>query len=766
MNIIKKTITYILASFIIASVLMLNVNVKAYSTTYDDTKTGSYTPTEETVEYLNGVEHIKAYGDTTYSGVTSKQQINVFKLKTNGVTSKLVNWAIMDGNAGYKRAQLTKIAQDYEKNHPGWTVIAGINADQYALSFGAGGGNNAYLESTPYYPVIMDSEVRFPYASVAGISSQYVGFTNDGKSDGIVDASPFKCFALYILDDEENEIAEFELNGINQNASSNQTTVWTALASNKSSKQYISKEVNTTNKLFYVENADLAYAHTSREYGEYDVIFAKGSISSTPSSAVVSKGQFAIETTNEDVINALSIGKKIKVQAKFQSDAMNNVETAAGYHAIHRYGGKDSTIPGYSAAQLNSQYDARQYNRSIFGMTEDGTYVLLTADKSNGSVQGTKYQGLRYWEANAVLKHYGVTEAYQQDGGGSVTAIFRNAEGGFDVVNTPSDSASGTQRSIFNGLFFVVRDPGFTVTKDNTTRNSIKITLKETNLFDQMENIKVEINNKSYDMTDKELLIEGLEEDTEYTVNIKYDYVEDNKSTKDSYQMKIKTKAFQMPDPGLEVSVINKESITVIKKDTEYASWIKDVYVHVSGNSYFMGDQNEFTIEDLISETTYNVHFTYNVYEPSTGNIYKGTSEEVRVKTLSVELPQIVKFAIVESTKDTIKVEYQYIDEDDAVTVANIYCGNQTIALNKKRGTITISNLDLTKYEYKITLSLQYKANKENIFQEELKQELMSEKMVVEDVTPPKKGCNKSGALMISSLNAISLLVLVLRKRK
>ena len=120
----------------------------------------------------------------------------------------------------------------------------------------------------------------------------------------------------------------------------------------------------------------------------------------------------------------------------------------------------------------------------------------------------------------------------------------------------------------------------------------------------------------------------------------------------------------------------------------------------------------------------------------------------------------------VEYEKDTIKVEYQYIDEDDAVTVANIYCGNQTIALNKKRGTITISNLDLTKYEYKITLSLQYKANKENIFQEELKQELMSEKMVVEDVTPLKKGCNKSGALMISSLNAISLLVLVLRKRK
>ena len=783
---IKKIFTIIVAICIVTSVFLLNANVFAYNTTYDDTETASWTPTDEEYEKLNGVEHIKAYGNTTYGGVTSEQQINVFKLKTNGVTSKLVNWAILNGNAGYKKAQLTKIAEDYEKTHPGWIVIAGINADQYALSFGAGGGNNAYLEATPYYPVIMDGEVRFPYASVAGFSAQYVGFNNLGTNDGIVDASPFKCFALYILDEAGNEIKEFELEGINKSASSNQTTAWTSLASNKVSGGYNQKELNSSNNVFFVENADLSYAHTSSEYGEYDVIYSKGTISSTSSNIIIDKGQFAIETSNKEVIDALSIGTKIKVQAKFHSDEMNAVETAAGYHAVHRNNGVDATIPGYSPSQLNSQYDARQYNRSIFGQTKDGTYVLVTADKSNGAVEGTKYKGLRFWETNAVLKHYGVTEAYQQDGGGSVTAIMRNSNGSFDVVNTPSDSVSGTQRSVFNGLFFVVRDPGFDAKKADITRNSVNITLKETNLYSQMSNIKVNVNNKTYDMTSESLLIEGLEEDTEYTAVITFDFTENGNIIKDSYELKFKTKAFQMPDSGLEISKINKESITITKKDTEYASWIKNVYVHISGESYYMGDSSEFVVENLISDTTYNVHFTYEVHEPATGNIYPATSEEQRITTTLIELPSIVKFQVKEQTSDYIKVEYQYEDEDDAVNWAYIICGDQKITLNKKRGTITLDNLDKTKDTYTIILQLLYYPNPNaSIFAEELKEEITVDSIKEEPVDPnptpnpepqptptpdnTNKGCScssTSAEIIISTLSALSIAILVLRKKK
>ena len=65
----------------------------------------------------------------------------------------------------------------------------------------------------------------------------------------LLDASNFKCFALYILDENNNEIKEFELSGVNKAASNNETTVWSALPSNKSSGQYISKEVTSTNNL-------------------------------------------------------------------------------------------------------------------------------------------------------------------------------------------------------------------------------------------------------------------------------------------------------------------------------------------------------------------------------------------------------------------------------------------------------------------------------------------------------------------------------------
>ena len=763
----KKTKRILIFTLILISICcfsFLNNKAEAATVTKDDTETATWAPTTEETERLNGVEHILAHGKSTYNGVSSEQQINVFKLKTNGVTSKLVNWAILDGNSGYKRGQLTKIAEDYEKNHPGWTVIAGINADQYAQVFGAGGGNNYHLYSAPYYPMIIDGEVRFPFVSVNGAASAYVGFTNDGSSDGIVDASPLKCFALYILDASGKEIAEFELEGINKNASSNQSTVWTSVASHISSGQYISKEVSTTNNLYFVEKAELAYSQTN----EFDVFFGKGTITSTPTNATVGEGQFAIETSNQEVINALKVGVRIKVQAKYHSDAMNSVETAAGFHMIHRNNGVDQIIPGYSPAQLNSQYDARQYNRSIFGQTADGTYVLITADKSNGKVEGTKYAGLRFWETNAVLKHYGVTEAYQQDGGGSVTAIMRNSSGGFDVVNTPSDSAAGTQRSVLNGLFFVVKDPGFEASKQNITRNSIKITLKENNLFSQMENIKVSINNKTYDMPNEELLIEGLEESTEYLVKISYDYTENGKKVSDVYEMKVRTKDFKMPDSGLEILSINKNSITIQKKNTEYSSWIKEVYVNVSGENYYMGSETEFTIENLIDDTDYTVYFTYEVHEPTTGNIYHGQDDEQRITTLSVELPKIIKFNILETTATTIKVEYEYEDEDDAIVSAKIYYGQQSIDLTRKRGTITIENLDLTKYEYKVSLSLIYYANEDSAFADEVKEDLMTQKIVVEpSQDEPKKGCGKSSTqIMIYMLSSLSLITLIIKKRK
>ena len=80
------------------------------------------------------------------------------------------------------------------------------------------------------------------------------------------------------------------------------------------------------------------------------------------------------------------------------------------------------------------------------------------------------YSGTTQNESNTILKQFGVTDAYQQDGGGSVTACVRNSIGTFDLVNKPKD---GSTRTVFNGLFFAVRDPGFRVKNVSNTRSSI-----------------------------------------------------------------------------------------------------------------------------------------------------------------------------------------------------------------------------------------------------------------------------------------------------
>ena len=185
---------------------------------------------------------------------------------------------------------------------------------------------------------------------------------------------------------------------------------------------------------------------------------------------------------------------------------MNNVEASFGYHSVQRENNQD--------VKTTAAYDARRYNRSIFGKKADGTYVLMTVAK------GT-YSGTTQNESNTILKQFGVTDAYQQDGGGSVTAIIRNANDSFDIVNESSDS-SVKERQILSGCFFVVRDSGYRSYKKDSTKNSITLT-KVNNYNDEyISNVVAELNGKTYNITDEDLIIDNLEYDTEYTIKLTY----------------------------------------------------------------------------------------------------------------------------------------------------------------------------------------------------------------------------------------------------
>ena len=86
---------------------------------------------------------------------------------------------------------------------------------------------------------------------------------------------------------------------------------------------------------------------------------------------------------------------------------------------------------------------SRKDPRSAVGMIRPGEYVLLVAD---GRGKGGS-MGLNYYDMASIFQSFGCTYAYNLDGGGSATLVYKGR-----VMNNPSD---GTERSCGDFLYFI-----------------------------------------------------------------------------------------------------------------------------------------------------------------------------------------------------------------------------------------------------------------------------------------------------------------------
>ena len=478
-------------------------------TTYDDTNQHYFTTTNNEITEMYGVTWNKITGKTSLS----EQYVNLFSMKADGVSSKLVVWSPQYQNWRNNRTTLTKLAANYEKNHPGWKVVAGINADQYIMDFGTETITKGqdYYEWQPYYPIIMDGERRFPYTMTA-TSSNAIAFTNDGSSNGFIDVNNVKGLSLEILDESGVILSKHAVEGVNNTPSATGTTVWFSYVNQN--EQYEAVTVNSSKNLYIISNAELAYMSNSRTYtykGAWaiDSVFGRGTIDQVANSFTLNKGQFVIDTNDSELLSKLDTNVRVRVQYDYHNEALNNVEAASGYHSVQRLNGKDMGVSG--------SYNTSTYSRSVFGIKEDGTYVLMTADMTTNK----KIAGLNGWEVNALLKQHDVVTAYQDDGGGSVTAIFRNKDGGFDLVNTPRD---GGERSNLSGLFFVVKDSGVTVDSVDATADSLTLNVNTDNAdMNKIKKLYCTLNGVKAEVVNNKVTFNGLNKMTDYSYFFSYD---------------------------------------------------------------------------------------------------------------------------------------------------------------------------------------------------------------------------------------------------
>lgn len=747
-----KTIKHIYIIIIIAFLLTISsFTINANSKIYSDDNSASWEVGEKTVNNIGNLTHTLMYGtstDTTQQ-TQGNQKVNVFEMKTDGINSKLVSWAMQTGKGSYARNGLSIIAEDYEEKHPGWIVVAGINGDQYYTKYGSGLGADGsfYYPNQPYYPMIIDGERRFPVTPTGNSASNYVGIANNNLNDSFVPASQLSNVKIEVLNESDEVIYIHDVNKINESPNEGETSVWFAHPSTESNYDYQTYEVSSDKDLYVIEMADLAYMNNSRTFtnvGGIDSLFGRGTITLLTKNQTIDKWQIAIDTNDNTLRSNLSLNTKVRIQYYYKNEEMNKVESSFGYHSAQRENNKD--------IKTTADYDARRYNRSIFGKKADGTYVLMTVAK------GT-YSGTTQDESNAILKQFGVTDAYQQDGGGSVTAIVRNEYGTFDIVNESSDSGV-KQRSILSGCFFVIRDPGYISYQKDSTRTSITIT-KTNNYNDEyISNVVATINGKEYKLENDNLTIEGLEDDTEYKINLTYDVKINNQTVKGYHQIIGHTDSFTMPSHGVKEQNITANQVEFIRSSTVDEEYIY-VKLKLNDQEYDLLEENKpLIIKNLSPSTRYTYIISYAVKDTLTGKTFEKTVESTFI-TEKYNLPTINQFDVIRTGKDKVSINVEIIDEFNLVYSYYImYNGNQ-YALESLNETIEIEDLNIKDEEYIFQLIIQYKTD--TTFNS-----LESEQITINSNTTYQnngKGCNKCNLVLIELTILLSLCYFIFKKK-
>lgn len=423
----------------------------------------------------------------TYVG----QQINVLTIPSNE-TIRIVNWTFMTTD-GWTKQTVRKLAENFEYYNPGWQVVAAINGDFFDIN-----GNQALPYSMNGIGV-SNGEVYKPYGSATN-----VGFKNDGSSNPLVGGHGCETgpLMLQVLDEFDNVVKEYPVNKTNEAVSNNEIGVWFSyykIDSDGRSEVTISTPSTNT----YYSHAPIRCLPMNKT-----TIYGKSKLIETNESINLKIGQFAVETTNEEIVNYINNDYVIRLQqevvGKFED--CDNI-TGAGAHLL------------YDGEPVDNGARQDRHPRTVVGVKEDGSVVFMTVD---GRQFEDDMYGMNYDELAAALLNYGCVEAYNLDGGGSTTFITRNQYGDFDVHNSPSD---GGERNDSNALLVVV--PEITFNIDHVSDTSLEFSYQN-NDETIIDNLNIKIGDQDINAYESTVLVENLTPKTKYDLIYSYDIVYKN----------------------------------------------------------------------------------------------------------------------------------------------------------------------------------------------------------------------------------------------
>lgn len=624
----KIMITFIL----IVVIYFVPVNaIETEQSATDDTNTATYTISDllddSAVDFANESKYHKELGTINNKTI----QTHFLEQKCDS-SNKIVSWASQNPNGtGFVKKTVSQIAADYEKNHSGWKVIGGINADQYTLGFGNGlavDGKHPYSVQ-PYYPMIADNYKLFSNTwmhSDLGSNGNFIGYKNDGSVDQLdnINASITPTMLkLSILDEKNQVLHSFEVQKFNENPSDNELSLFTGFYSDTSFGTFLNKSVNFE-RIYVVESAELAYCNNTSAYINVDksqnAFFGKGTISKITSSFDLGLRQFAIVSDNSNVNDLLNLDVKILVQYEYVNDDLNKYESAMGYHTVQRNEGIDQTVSG--------SYNTSDRTRSIIGRKNDGTVVMIVIDDYLDTYGTTGY-GI-----NAICKLHNITEAYQMDGGGSAQMTIRQTDGSFRGVSRSADESPnanvGSQRAVMSALLFVVAEADIEI-NSTVTENSIEMSVDLINKNGiDIKGFCIQFDDEILYFTNNNVKIEDLEPNSSYNYQILYIDSYDNTSNS-FYTGVLKTNKREPIFNGFEI-LSDSTSVTISVDFIDLDSAIISTIVYLD-NKMMIFNNNNYIANNSNELYNFNIKYSYRVENDQTTPLKTIELRAIRFKT-------------------------------------------------------------------------------------------------------------------------------------
>lgn len=504
---------------------------------------------ENDLGYL--IKHFTDHSTTIRNNAEYLQQVNVLEVPA-ATPAKIISYANLR-NHKWTLTSVRKLAEQFEEENPDWKVIAAVNADFFDI--------NGILNGLPYQthnPVVTMGEFY-----KTSVRTNVLGFTNDGSTNTLIAGgknvrTPNMILAVY--DDDDEIIAEFDIEKINAAPGAGETAVFFGYYDDQTQK-YLPMEVALDGaEGFFIEDAELALPNNANDF------YGKGRITAR-NPFTLEKGQFAIATKNQEVAALLDVGVKVRAQFEFAGE-LARVDNATGYQGKFLEGSefRDSGVSVLAA----------RHPRTAVGVRPDGSIVMAVID---GRQAASGKEGVFGDEMAAIMKKYGCAEAYNLDGGGSSTMIIRK-DGELVVVNSPSD---GRERSDANCLLIAVRMPEirmeFSQAEDAIT---VSAELIAANNHD-IQKLYIDFNGELREVGAEEAVFSGLNRDTEYYYAFKY---RDSAGILRDLLVDGRIKTLKRPPVIIAFEIYEYEPffhIILHYDDPDYASRLNRAYITLNG---------------------------------------------------------------------------------------------------------------------------------------------------------------------------------------